>query len=239
MSSEIRNDIICNSNPDIMEYLILKLESRQRNLAKCANIFNEIDSIESFYVKRKDIFNLFQNLEEEIRQAALAIKALLVQNKALSHESINSTNIQKDYNKLLQENNYLIKENNNYAQQLKSLKKIDNKEIRRKSPTFGRIPKTKNDYINKGKIKYDPVKKNERNKSSYNPNIKKKFNKTNYKAKDNIYDLDIGDVNQLKNVKNIIKDRKNNKTKLKEVIDEHFGRNQTEGNKRNIHFKNT
>ncbi len=86
MPSEIRNDIICNSNPDIMEYLILKLESRQRNLAKYANIFNEIDSIESFYLKRQDIFNLFQNLEEEIRQTALAIKALLVQNKALSHE---------------------------------------------------------------------------------------------------------------------------------------------------------
>ena len=83
------------------------------------------------------------------------------------------------------------------------------------------------------------MKKNEKNKSSYNPNIKKKSNKTNYKTKDNIYDLDIGDVNQLKNVKNIIKDNKNNKNKLKEVIDEHFGRNQTEGNKRNIYFKNT
>ena len=83
------------------------------------------------------------------------------------------------------------------------------------------------------------MKKNEKNKSSYNPNIKKKFNKKNYKTKDNIYDLDIGDVNQLKNVKNIIKDNKNNKNKLKEVIDEHFGRNQTEGNKRNIYFKNT
>jgi len=45
----------------------------------------------------------------------------------------------------LQENNYLIKENNNYAQQLKNLKKIDNNEIKRKNPSFGRIPKTKND----------------------------------------------------------------------------------------------
>ena len=34
MSNEIRNDIICNSNIDIMEYLILKLESRQKNLSK-------------------------------------------------------------------------------------------------------------------------------------------------------------------------------------------------------------
>ena len=238
MSSIIRNDIICNSNPDIMEYLILKLESRQRNLAKCANIFNEIDSFESFYQKRKDIFNLFQNLEEELKQAALAIKALLTQNKALSHESINSNNIQKDYKKLLLENNYLMKENNNYAQKLKNLKINDKIGIRGKSPTFGRIPKTQNDYINKSKNRYEPAKKvNDKKKSNYNMNINKRYNKINNRSKDKNYELDLDDIEQLKNVKNIIKDRKNNKNKLREVIDEHF-KNQTEGNIRNVDFKN-
>ena len=238
MSSIIRNDIICNSNPDIMEYLILKLESRQRNLAKCANIFNEIDSFESFYQKRKDIFNLFQNLEEELKQAALAIKALLTQNKALSHESINSNNIQKDYKKLLLENNYLMKENNNYAQKLKNLKINDKIVIRGKSPTFGRITKTKNDYINKSKNRYEPAKKvNDKKKSNYNMNINKRYNKINNRSKDKNYELDLDDIEQLKNVKNIIKDRKNNKNKLREVIDEHF-KNQTEGNIRNVDFKN-
>ena len=238
MSSIIRNDIICNSNPDIMEYLILKLESRQRNLAKCANIFNEIDSFESFYQKRKDIFNLFQNLEEELKQAALAIKALLTQNKALSHESINSNNIQKDYKKLLLENNYLMKENNNYAQKLKNLKINDKIGIRGKSPTFGRITKTKNDYINKSKNRYEPAKKvNDKKKSNYNMNINKRYNKINNRSKDKNYELDLDDIEQLKNVKNIIKDRKNNKNKLREVIDEHF-KNQTEGNIRNVDFKN-
>ena len=32
MSYELRNDIISNSNSDIMEYLVQKLESRERNL---------------------------------------------------------------------------------------------------------------------------------------------------------------------------------------------------------------
>ena len=95
MSLNKRNKIISESSPDIMEYLIQKLESRQRNLVSYANLFNSINSIEAFYLKRKDIFNLFQNLEEELRQASLAIKALMVQNKALSEENLQSLNMKK------------------------------------------------------------------------------------------------------------------------------------------------
>ena len=42
MSLNKRNKIISESSPDIMEYLIQKLESRQRNLVSYVNLFNSI-----------------------------------------------------------------------------------------------------------------------------------------------------------------------------------------------------
>lgn len=258
MSNEIRNDIICNSNIDIMEYLILKLESRQRNLSKYANIFNSIDSYESYYQKRKDIFLLFKYLEEELHQAALAIKALVIQNKSLSKESIDTKSFQRNYNKLLQENNYLLIENNNYAQKLKEINNNNNynrnKSPKRvKSPSFSSVSNKKISYDNKS-IKNQKHSKPMKSVSSSKSTIsnsktnhinKNKNNKNNIKVKlnkdeDDIYncDLDLNDVRQLRNVKNIMRDMKNNKNKLREVIDEHFGRNQTTGNRRNNNFKN-
>ena len=254
MSSEIKNDIISNSNTDIMEYLIQKLESRQRNLSKCANIFNTIDSYETFYQKRKEIFILFKNLEEEIHQAAMAIKALMAQNKALSQNSLDTTSIQKNYNKLLQENNYLLIENNKYAQKLKELNhrsispKSPNRIKRVKSPNLGGDFKSQFNYENKNINKYQPpmiktnsVKKNKNNISNnnfnnYNINNNKKVkenfgNRKQYKNNQiinediNNYNVDLDDINKLKNIKNIIKDMKNNKNKLKEVISEHFKTN--------------
>ena len=246
MSSEFNNYIICKSNPDIMEYLIQKLESRKKNLSKYANIINSIDSFESFYLKKKDIFLLFKNLEEELHQASLAIKALVVQNKALSKESTNTIISENNYNKLLKENNYLLKENNKYAQQLKELNNKNKSPKRSKSPTFGTT--TKSNYGNRNK--YQPV--NQSNKfeimHNYNKNINNKNNlknnvnnikkKDNNKEDINNYDLDLNDIGQLKNAKNIINDMKKNKSKLKEVIDEHFGRNQTQGNRFNNYWKN-
>ena len=70
MSYELRNDIISNTNSDLIEYLVQKLESRERNLLKYANFFNTIDSFETYYQKKKDIFNLFKSLGEEMHQAA-------------------------------------------------------------------------------------------------------------------------------------------------------------------------
>lgn len=144
MSNEFSNDIICISNPDIMEYLIQKLESRKNNLSKYANIINSIDSFESFYQRKKDIFLLFKNLEEELKQASLAIKTLVIQNKALSKETTNTIINEKNYNKLLQENNYLLKENNKYTHQLKALNNKNKSPKRAKSPTFGNKCEIKN-----------------------------------------------------------------------------------------------
>jgi hypothetical protein len=180
MSYDLRNDIISNSNSDIMEYLVQKLESRERNLSKCANFFNAIDSFETFYQKRKDIFNLFKSLEEEIHQAALAIKALLVQNKALSKENVDSKFNQRDYNKLLQENNYLLIENNKYAKKLKDLNNYNKSPKRAKSPSFHEVSKIKTD--NRDKNKKKPLKKiNSGKKTNYSSykNINKNKNKNN------------------------------------------------------------
>ena len=138
MSLNFKNKIISESSPDIMEYLIKKLETRQRNLYNYANMFNSINSIEEFYLKRKDIFNLFQNLEEELRQASLAIKALMVQNKVLSEENIKSLNIKKNNKKLLNENNYLLKENNNLTQKLKKNNEKQIFDEKNKSPSFNK-----------------------------------------------------------------------------------------------------
>ena len=239
MSIDIRNDIISNSNADIMEYLIQKLESRKRNLSKYANIFNSIDSFESFYQRRKDIFLLFKNMEEELHQASLAIKALIVQNKALSQESTSTINFQKNYNKLLQENNYLLKENNNYAKQLNELNNKNRSPKRAVSPSFTPKLKHKYNFNNKNENLNN---NNFEKRLNYSKNINTNKNKVKKKENNNgdilNYDLDLNDIGQLKNVKNIMKDMKRNKNKLKEVIDQHFGRNQIEGNRNNIYLKN-
>ena len=114
MSNKKTYHIFSNSTQEIMEYLIKKLESRKRNLSNYIHIFDSIDSIEIFYQKKNEISLLFKNLEEELHQSALAIKALMIQNKALSHESIEASSIQSKYNKLLKENNFLLLENNFY-----------------------------------------------------------------------------------------------------------------------------
>ena len=239
MSYELRNNIISNTNSDIMEYLVQKLESRERSLSKCANFFNTIDSFETFYQKKKDILNLFKNLEEEVHQAALAIKALLMQNKALSKENDDTQVNQRDYNKLLQENNYLLKENNRYAKKLKNLKNYNKSPNRAKSPSFNKPSKIKTDNIEKNKKK--PLKKinsgKNTNFSSYkNINkINKNNNWDNRKINGNIsnnqinsladiynYDIDLDNSYKLKNIKNIMKDMENNKAKLKAVINENL-----------------
>ena len=232
MSLNNGNNIISESSPDIMEYLIQKLESRQRNLFNYANLFNSINSIEDFYLKRKNIFNLFQNLEEELRQASLAIKALMVQNKALSEENMKCLNIRKNNTKLVKENNYLLKENNNLTQKLKEIDILNINEKRPKSPSFNK------DYqkykLNEKSFNNKKYKTNDNfsgNKSSYN---KKNFNKTknNNKLNNNrnvqVNESYDDDINGLKNVKAIMEGMKKNKMKLKEVVNEHFVKNYIE-----------
>ena len=222
------NNVICDSNHDIMEYLIKKLESRQRNLNGYTNLFNSIDSIEAFYLKRKDIFNLFQNLKEELRQASLAIKALMIQNKALSEEKIQFLDNKKNFAKILKENNYLLKENNNLTQKIRELKSPDKLEKRSKSPSINN--KYQNYKFKKNAFEhrdYEKKVKSFKNKANYSSNnvnktsnIRKKLNNNNIHVNES-YD----DIKELKNVKAIMAEMKKNKLKLKEVVNEHFGKN--------------
>ena len=228
MSLDYRNNIICESNADIMQYLILKLESRRKNLNCYAQTINSINSIETFYLKKKDIFNLFQNLEEELRQASLAIKALMVQNKALSEEKSQIFNIKQNYAKLLNENNYLLKENNNLTQKIRELKSPDKLEKRSKSPSINN--KYQNYKFKKNAFEhrdYEKKVKSFKNKANYSSNnvnktsnIRKKLNNNNIHVNES-YD----DIKELKNVKAIMAEMKKNKLKLKEVVNEHFGKN--------------
>ena len=245
MSSEIKYNINYNSTQEIMGYLIKKLESRKRNLSKYVNIFNSIDSMEIFNQKRNEIFNLFKNLEEELHQSALAIKALMIQNKALSHGSIETSSMQRKYNKLLKENNYLLLENNNYEQRLNHLGNNRLKSAKKvKTPKIVRSPPPKEGFIknykNENKNIHRPLKKMYSAKvnriNNYNTFENKKNNNNLNRGFD--YDLDLKDINQLKNVKNIMKDMKNNRNKLKEIINEHFRTSHKNGNKRNNYLKN-
>jgi len=234
MSSERGNYTKNKSNSEIMEYLIQKLESRERNLSKYSNIFNTIDSFDTFHQKRKDIFILFKNLEEELHQAAFAIKALMNQNKAITQENLSNKILKKNYNKLLQENNYLLIENNNFAQELKELKnrKMKNGSAHKvRNPSFSNLTTAKFNNFNDIRNNYQPMKRVSSSKK-INYNIKKNSknkNKNNNKKKimDDIYnfDLELNEIDKLKNIKSIMQKIKNNKNKLKEVIEQHFAQN--------------
>ena len=234
MSNERGNNIISKSNNEIMEYLIQKLESRERNLSKYSNIFSEIDSFDSFHQKRKDIFILFKNLEEELHQAAFAIKALMNQNKAISQENLTNKILKNNYNKLLQENNYLLIENNNFAQELKKLKNKKNKNgsaQKVRNPSFSNFSTAKFNNFNEIRNNYQPLNRvGSTKKNNYN-NIKKNINKKNNNNKkknvDDIYnfDLELNEIDKLKNIKNIMQKIKSNKNKLKEAIEQHFAKN--------------
>ena len=64
-----------DSNLDVMDYLMQKLDFRQKKIIKFKNLFKELDSFESFYAQRKEIYLLLNNLEEDLKQASYAIKA--------------------------------------------------------------------------------------------------------------------------------------------------------------------
>jgi len=207
-----------DSNLDVMNYLIQKLEFRQKKIIKFKNLFKELDSFESFYSQRKEIYLLLNNLEEDLKQASYAIKALLLQNKSL----IKDINTRIAENKVISnELNLTLGENQNLKMKLENL---DTNEVKKNEIINNNINKINNNNlvnVNIESIKVDdegeydePQMKNINLKS--NNNIKMESNNKNEDFNhENNYE-------QLANVKNIMNEIRNNKQNLKRIIEEHL-----------------
>ena len=212
MYSEISTETFWSSSPNIIDYLIQKLESRMKNIPKYKMLLNSIDSFESFCIKKNEIFQLFNNLQEELLQGTFALKALSTQNKALSKENINMKEEQNLYHQIKEDYEIFQRERNNYIQKIKDLLNENNELKKRKNLSFSR-PKKK-------KVQNENVKLNNQVK-----NINKR--KIVYNKTDNNYNnySCYEEKRNLKNVKSMMNDIKNDKMKLKEVIHQHLGKN--------------
>ena len=209
-----------------MNYLIQKLDFRQKKIIKFKNLFKELDSFESFYSQRKEIYLLLNNLEEDLKQASYAIKALLLQNKSL----IKDINTRIAENKVISnELNLTLGENQNLKMKLENL---DTNEVKKNEIINNNINKINNNNnlvnVNIESIKVDdegeydePQMKNINLKS--NNNIKMESNNKN---EDFNYE---NNYEQLANVKNIMNEIRNNKQNLKRIIEEHL-KNQNKNN---------
>ena len=206
-----------DSNLEVMDYLVQKLEFRQKKITKFKNLFKELDSFESFYSQRNDIYLLLNNLEEDLKQASYAIKALLLQNKSLLND-INSKVLENK--NLSNELNISLGENQNLKMKLENLKinESKNKEI------INYNANNNNDLVN---VNIDSIKVDEEGEydepKMKNINLKSnntiKMNNNNYE--NNEFNNE-NNYHQLSNVKNIMNEMRNNKKNLKKIIEEHL-----------------
>ena len=188
---------ISKNSTNIMNYLIRKLESREKKVKKTYQIFNSINSFEDFYYNKKNIMNTFLELEEDLKQASCAIKALLTENKALT---LGIESKEENIKNLINDNNYLSAENENLKSQI-SMYNNNN-----------------NNYSNINNTDVNELYNISGNVMEQTPKIDKKLlTKITEENDDSIFN-----VNQLSNVRNIMKNMKNNKQKLKDAIEKHF-----------------
>ena len=115
------NNSISQTNENLIEYLINKLDSRIKKISKNKNFIKSIENID-FFPYKKELINLMNDLEEDLKQALFAIKALLTENKSLT---IENNNLNEKNIKLNDKNNFLNVENEN----LKLEFNINNNEI--------------------------------------------------------------------------------------------------------------
>ena len=208
-----------DSNLEVMNYLIQKLDFRQKKIIKFKNLFKELDSFESFYSQRKEIYLLLNNLEEDLKQAAYAIKALLLQNKSLIKD-INTRIL--DNKNLSNELNITLGENENLKMQIQNLNINQNKM---NEVINYNLNTNNNDLVN---INIDSIKVDDEGEFD-EPKIKNidlknntnnlKINNYNYINKELIQE---NNYEQLSDVKNIMNEMRNNKRNLKKIIEEHF-----------------
>jgi hypothetical protein len=117
---------ISKNNINIMEYLIKKLESREKKINKLKNFFYSLNAFQDFYSNKKEILNSFTELENDLKQASCAIKALLIENQALTIEIENKDLTINNY---INENNILTSENENLKNQILMYNNNNNNNI--------------------------------------------------------------------------------------------------------------
>ena len=219
MIKKSKRNIVNNMNFDVMEYLIQKLESRQKKVIKYKNIINSINSYEAFYSQQKELYMVFNELEEDLKQAIFSIKALILQNKNL----LAVINTKQNEDKILNEKlNNTIKENEVLKIQLFTFKKKSNDfNDENKGEQF--IVNDINNEFEEPKIEYFNEKPNN---LSNNENIEGLKKKTDEKKYDEYEKYE-----QLSNVKNILKEINNNRMNLKNVIKQHM-------KNKNLNFSN-
>ena len=193
------SDINDNSSIEIMAYLIKKLESSYNSILKFSNLLDSYDTSESFFTLRKDLKLFFTDLTENFNQGIFAIKALTNQNKKILEEiKIKDIELQKNISQLKNK----IPENKNIKLEIKENEnKEENKKIK------------ENSIDNNIKIDKDE----EFNEVNANNNLIINKKEGNIRKKNNKFELE-----QLSNVKNIMNNMKQNKMKLKMIIDQHF-----------------
>ena len=86
------------SNIHIMEYLIRKLESKEKKVKKINEKIKEENFKDYFLKNNNEITQIFIDLENDLLQAICAVKALLSENKSLIMV-LNQNNIKNNFKK--------------------------------------------------------------------------------------------------------------------------------------------
>ena len=194
-----------NSNLEIMNYLISKLESRYDSILKFNNLIESYDTSERFFTLRNDLKLLFNDLSEDFKQGIFAIKALSNQNKKILEEIK-----QKDINnkKTLDELNKYVSENKNLKNKVINDKNISNKKNIEDSDDDDSDDSDESEEIIK-EIKKDKKKSNDNNIDNNNDNIKNKY-----------------DMKNLSKARDIMANMNKNKIKIKQAIAKGLANNQ-------------
>ena len=215
------NDNTNNSSLEVMKYLIQKLEARQKKVLKFKNLFKELDSFESFYSQRKEIYLLLNDLEEDLKQATFAIKALTMQNQAL----VKDINIKINENKnLTNQLNFTLGENENLKLKLNNFNENNNDALSYPINDLNNVNNYNNNLVNVNieSIKVDDEEEYDEPKTK-NLDINNKIVNNRVFEKININNMNKqSQYEQLSNVKNIIQDMRKNKKDLKKIIEQYF-----------------
>lgn len=200
---------ISKTNSNIMEYLYQKMEAKSKTISTSKQLINNIYDLQSLQINKRGLLSLFSDLEDDLRQSSFAIKGLLADNKALAFEleqlrqkhCISEENKAGYINELTNRNNLLLDENEDLKEQLAKLTNPSN-NMNINSLVYD---KELNDITEENNIDTQSQKQQTDNDGQRSSSQKNKNNKSG-----------------VKKLGNIITDMRNNKQKLKDVIDQHF-----------------